>query len=162
VRAHRASADADADRAQLKELLVALIAWVRALRRDECGAWCITGKRGTIHTWGDGVNWVLYVSCRSERHWTATKQRLKFCELVLDGSAEGLLRLHRLPTPEQAAVIREALGIRKRTEFTPADLERRRASMSNLSPAAGSANTSVSLPGSLSDMAPNLARKVAI
>jgi hypothetical protein len=40
------AADADADRTQQKALLVALNAWDRALRREECGAWCIIGKQG--------------------------------------------------------------------------------------------------------------------
>jgi hypothetical protein len=35
------AAEAAADRAQQKELLTALDAWDRALRRDECGAWTI-------------------------------------------------------------------------------------------------------------------------
>ena len=35
-------------------LLVPLNASDRALRRDECGAWRITGKFGSIHIWGDG------------------------------------------------------------------------------------------------------------
>jgi hypothetical protein len=161
VRARRTTAD-DADRAQQKALLVALIAWPRALRRDECGAWYIRGKRGSIYTWGDGVTWVLYVSCRSERHWAATKQRLGFCELILDGSGEGCLRLHRLPTSEQAAVIRDVLGIRKRMEFAPADLERRRTSMSRLSPAPGSENTSELVRSSVSDTAPISAPKVGV
>jgi hypothetical protein len=69
------AADAEADRQQLKNLLAALGAWDRALRRDECGAWCIHGTRGTIHTWGDGKTWVLYVACRSSLHWTHTKRQ---------------------------------------------------------------------------------------
>jgi hypothetical protein len=52
------AAEADADRAQQRELLTALGAWDRALRRDECGAWCICGQHGNILTWGDGRTWV--------------------------------------------------------------------------------------------------------
>jgi hypothetical protein len=144
VRTHYAT-DPDADRVQQKELLVALNAWTRALRRDECGAWCIRGTSGSVHTWGDGATWVLYVACRSKRHWSATKLRLVFCIVTQDGSTEGCLRLLQLPTSEQAAVIRDVLGIRKRTEFTPEDLERRRASMSRASPALGSANRSATV-----------------
>ena len=55
------------------------------MRRDECGAWRIDGKYGSIHTWGDGKTWVLYVGCRSKLHWTATKQRLGFCVVTQDG-----------------------------------------------------------------------------
>jgi hypothetical protein len=132
--------DADVDRVQQKGLLAALNVWGRALRRDECGAWCILGKRGSIHTWGDGKTWVLFVTARSHRHWSAMKVRLAFCGVTQDGDDEGCLRLHQLPTPEQAAVIRHVLGIRKKMEFTPDDLERRRASMTRLSLAPGSAN----------------------
>jgi hypothetical protein len=142
---NRAS-DADVDRIQQQSPLVALNAWGRALRRDECGAWRIDGKRGSIHAWGDGATWILYVSCRSGRHWTAAKKRLSFCDVTQDGDDEGCLRLHRLPTPEPAAVIRDVLGIRKKMEFAPDDLERRRASMTRLSPAPGSANTTNAVP----------------
>ena len=44
--------DTEADREQQLTLLSALGAVDRALRRDECGAWRITGKFGSIHTWG--------------------------------------------------------------------------------------------------------------
>jgi hypothetical protein len=83
------AAEADTDRALQRALLAALGAWDRALRRDECGAWRIAGKQGSIHTWGDGKTWVLYVACRSERHWTATKARLSFCTVTQDGDDEG-------------------------------------------------------------------------
>jgi hypothetical protein len=62
------AAEAAADRTQQKELLTALNAWDRALRRDECGAWTIIGKQGSIHSWGDGKSWVLFVACRSAQH----------------------------------------------------------------------------------------------
>jgi hypothetical protein len=39
-------------------LLKALNVWDRAPWRDECGAWGISGERGSIHTWGDGKSWV--------------------------------------------------------------------------------------------------------
>src|SRR6516164_8531316 len=89
-------------RDQQRALLGALGAWDRALRKDECGAWTIIGNRGTIHTFGDGVSWVLYVACRSVRHWTAMKSRLSFCAAVLDANEEGTLQLRHLPTPDQA------------------------------------------------------------
>ena len=144
------AADTDVDRIQQKGLLGALNAWGRALRRDECGAWRIDGKRGSIHTWGDSKTWVLFVAGRSGRHWTAIKDRLSFSDVTQDGDDEGCLRLHRLPTPEQAAAIRDALGIRKKVEFTPDDLARRRASMTRLSPAPRSAKAPVPVPSCLS------------
>ena len=134
------AAETEADRTQQQGLLQALNAWSRALRRDECGAWRIAGERGSIHTWGDGKTWVLYVVCHSARHWTHTKQRLAICQVTQDGDDEGCLRLHRLPTPDQATVIRDILGIRKRVEFGPAELERRRTLMKRHALAAGRPN----------------------
>lgn len=137
---YETAAEAEADRKQQRALLLALNAWDRALRRDDCGAWCISGTRGSVHTWGDGVSWALYGACRSARHWTATKARLSFCAVTLDGDEEGCLRLQQLPTAAQANVIRDALGIRKRVEFGAEDLARRRASMKSMAQAVGRAN----------------------
>ncbi|HXE88906.1 MAG TPA: hypothetical protein VN524_19130 [Hyphomicrobiaceae bacterium] len=107
------AAEAEADRAQQLRLLAALGAWDRALRRDELAAWRIQGTRGHIYT--DGKAWVMYVSGRSARHWSAVRAKLAaFCAITQDGDDEGVARLHDLPAPEQAEVIREALGIRKR------------------------------------------------
>jgi hypothetical protein len=112
---YESAAEADADRAQQLRLLAALGAWDRALRRDELAAWVITGKAGCIYTSGDGRSWVMHVQCRSVRHWSAVRTSLAtFCTITQDGDDEGVARLHDLPAPEQAAVIRAALGIRKR------------------------------------------------
>jgi hypothetical protein len=110
---YESAADAEADRAQQLRLLASLGAWDRALRRDDLAAWCITGTRGRIYT--DGKGWVLYVAGRSVRHWSAVHAKLAgFCTIAQDGDDEGVARLHDLLAPEQAAVIREVLGIRKR------------------------------------------------
>ena len=69
----------------------------------------------------------MFVASRSVRHWTATKARLAFCTVAQDCDDEGVLRLNRLPTPDQAVVIREVLGIRKRQEISAATLDRLRA-----------------------------------
>src|SRR5262245_6176448 len=143
---YETSVEAEADRAQQKALLAALIGWDRALRRDECGAWRITGSRGSIHTWGDGKSWVLFVGCRSATHWTYTKRRLAFCRVTQDGEDEGCLQLQQLPTAEQAEVIRDVLGIRKRVELGPEELERRRALGKRLALAAGMANEAGAVP----------------
>ena len=138
--------EAEADRAQQKALLAALNAWDRALRRDECGAWSIRGTRGTIHTWGDGRTWALYATCRSAQHWTWTKKRLAFCKVTQDGDDEGVLRLQRLPTPHEAEAIRDIVGVRKRKEFDPVQLEHRRTLMARARSAQGRANRIVPLP----------------
>jgi hypothetical protein len=127
INTYESGSESDADRAQQKALLAALRAWDRALRRDECGAWTIIGSRGTIHTWGDGRTWVLFVACRSALHWTSTRKRLGFCEITQDCDDEGCLRLHHPPIPEQAVEIRDILGIRKRQEISDATRERLRA-----------------------------------
>lgn len=122
---YETAAEAEVDRAQQRDLIRALNAWCRALRRDECGAWCISGKHGSVHTWGDGRTWVIYVGCRSTMHRTHTKHRLAFCTVTQDCDKEGCLRLHQFPTPEQATLLREILGIRKRAELSPEERERR-------------------------------------
>jgi hypothetical protein len=133
-------AEAAADRALQEKLFSALGAWRRAMHRDACNAWCISGANGCIYTWGDGKTWVMFIRCRSLRHWTATKRRLGFCEITQDCEHEGCLRLHRLPSLGEATVIREVIGIRKRAELGPAELERRRALGKRLALAAGRAN----------------------
>jgi hypothetical protein len=80
INTYESGSESDTDRAQQKALLAALGAWDRALRRDECGAWTIVGSRGTIHTWGDGRTWVLFVACRSALHWTPTRKWLGFAK----------------------------------------------------------------------------------
>jgi hypothetical protein len=116
--------EADVDRAQQRALLLALNAWNRALRRDECGDWTISGTRGTIHTWGNGKSWVLYVSCNSGQHWTWVKKKVPFCTVTQDAHDEGVLRLDQLPTPGQADILRDLLGIRKRREVCAEVLDR--------------------------------------
>jgi len=71
---YESAAEAEADKAQQRSLLEALGAGDRALRRDVCGAWTIQGTRGTIHTYGDGRSWIMYVACRSDRHWGWTRR----------------------------------------------------------------------------------------
>jgi len=97
------AAEAETDRAQQKMLLSALAAWDRALHHDECGTWCISGTRGTVHTWDDGKSWVLFVACRSVRHWTAAKTRLSFCTVMQDGDDEGSCGCSSLPRQRRPA-----------------------------------------------------------
>jgi hypothetical protein len=101
------------DQTRLEALVAAIDASPRALRRDPCGDYMITGKLG--HICADGHGFLLYVSTReSPRRWTMVKRRLAFCQLNQDGDDEGCLRLDRLPRVEEATLMREALGIRKR------------------------------------------------
>jgi hypothetical protein len=107
----------------LQALLAALDASPIALRRDlhrgegRKGDYGIHGKLGHICLDGDGF--LLSVVAKDERdqsprRWTNVKQRLAFCRIMQDGDDEGSLHLDRLPTPAEAVLIREALGIRKR------------------------------------------------
>jgi len=106
------------DRQQQERLLAALNATPSQLRRDEAGLWSISGRRGAIQTWGDGHTWLVFVIGRSARHWTAIKRSLDFMTITQDGDEEGCFRLLELPTAEEAALIREALSLRKRRALT--------------------------------------------
>jgi hypothetical protein len=145
------------DRRQQEQLLAALDAAPSQLRRDECGSWVITGRRGAIHTWGDGESWLAYVRCRSRQHWTFTKRRLAFMTVTQDGDEEGCLRLFRLPSPQEAVVIRDVTGLRKRVDYGPDTLERKRASMAKAGLARGTATASmpdVAMPEEVNDRFP--------
>ena len=115
---YRSRREEQHDRGQQEKLLVALVAATYQLRRDECGWWVISGRHGSLQTWGDSNTWVAYVMCRSARHWTITKNRLSFMKVTQDGDDEGCLRLFDLPTAAQASVIRDVLGLRKRRTLT--------------------------------------------
>jgi hypothetical protein len=103
---YKSGAEALADKQAQVALVAALLTSSLTLRRDECGAWRIS--------WGDNETWVLYVGSGSARGWKSHKRRLGFCRVAQNGDTEGCLRLMALPTPQQSAVIREVLGIRKR------------------------------------------------
>ena len=116
-------------------LLAALDASPVALRRDPHrdegykGDYSIQGKCGHIYI--DGQGFLLCVTPKDERdksprRWTSIKRRLEFCRITQDGDDEGCLHLDQLPTPAQASLIRQALGIRKRrtlTEYGRAQLD---------------------------------------
>ena len=108
---------AAADRACLARLHAALNAAHNAVRLDECRLWTIQGSRGFASTWGDSQTWMLAVGSKTPRHWTFAKQRKApspgLAEVTQDGDEEGVFRLMRLPTPEEAAEIRRAAGIRR-------------------------------------------------
>lgn len=140
--------DLQRDRSQQLRLLPALDVSPAHLRRDDCGWWIIAGRHGAIHTWGDDQTWVAYIRSRSARHWTAVKRRLNFMKVTQDGTDEGCLRLFALPTPKQAALIREALGLRKRRVMTKGALEKLDEARAN-SPVGGRLAASPALPGAL-------------
>jgi hypothetical protein len=98
-------------------------------RGDGCkGDYGIHGRLGHIYADGDGF--LLCVTAQDERHqsprrWKNVKHRLAFCRLTQDGDDEGCLHLDRMPLPAEAALIREALGIRQRRHYSVAERTRR-------------------------------------
>jgi hypothetical protein len=137
---YKTKAAATADRACLARLHAALNAAHNAVRRDECRLWTVRGSRGYVSTWGDGQTWLLAVGSRTPRHWTFAKQRMAsfpgLAQITQDGDDEGVFRLMRLPTPEEAAEIRRAAGVRQSSgspsdgrRFTPAKTGDRATSM---------------------------------
>ena len=106
--------EAAADRDLQRSLMVALDASKRSLSWDECGAWRLTGRRGHIYTWGPSGGWLLVVGPGTSRKWNNVKRQLSFCRVTQDGDDEGCLRLFELPTPEQAILIRKAIGLKQR------------------------------------------------
>ena len=128
---YRSRAEAADDRNCLGLMREALNAAHNAVRLDECRLWTVRGSRGYVSTWGDGQTWMLAVGSKTPRHWTFAKQRLAsfpgLAQLTQDGDDEGVFRLMRLPTPEEAAEIRRAAGVRQSSgspsdgrRFTPA------------------------------------------
>jgi hypothetical protein len=113
---YETSREANDDRRAMGELLKALDGQSRTLRRDECGAWRITGKRGHVNSWGPGGGWLIYCAAGTPRKWSNLKGRLSFCEVMQDGDDEGCLRLVALPTAERAIQIRKALGLKRKRQ----------------------------------------------
>jgi len=116
VRAERRPTNRKADR----DLLIILTGILRVskgrLRRDLCGDWIISGRRGRILT--DGVDIYAYLPAGTARRWKKAKQNLNFMAVTQDGDEEGILRLDEMPTPTQAEMIRKAVGLRKVSPLT--------------------------------------------
>jgi hypothetical protein len=86
----------------------------------------------------------------SSRPWKNAKARLTFCKVTQDGDWEGCLHLDRLPTADEAVVIRKVLGIRKRRHMTAealSKLERTRGLIKSPNLAPHSAPQGAALPG---------------
>ena len=108
-------AEADADKQQLRSMLTALDAAGNQMRLDECRTWTIRGKRGYLATWGDGRRWLIFCSPGSARKWNRIRMALApLGRCTQDGDDEGVIRIAALPTPEQAVLIRKAIGLSKR------------------------------------------------
>jgi hypothetical protein len=105
-----------ADRELLLALTESLSVSQGRLHRDPCGDWVIVGTRGHILT--DGINAYAYLPFETARRWERVKRLLDFMAVVQDGDTEGVLRFDGMPTPAQAEVLRQVLGLRKATPLT--------------------------------------------
>jgi hypothetical protein len=132
--------------ARQREALLRLVEalWCReaVLRRDECGDWRVNGKLGSIYatpgmtTHGLAPGEGFHICFRGaeefeeppkgSKAWSFAKQAMTFTEVALDCDTEGVLFLRRLPTPEEAAIIRDKLGVPKKREVSDAERERLR------------------------------------
>jgi hypothetical protein len=105
-----------------------------ALRRDECGDWRVSGRRGGIYAVPGSLarpktpGFQIIVQCQSMREWSYAKKALTpFTDLTNDGDDEGTLFLDHLPTPAEAELLRQYVGIAKKREMSEAELERLKA-----------------------------------
>jgi hypothetical protein len=101
------------------------------LTRDACGDWAIFGRLGHIYAAPEGFQLVISTGERPKA-WTWIKKRLTFCRLSQDGDDEGVLLLDRIPTPAEAELIREALGIRQAVHFTETSRSARASKLAEL------------------------------
>lgn len=106
------------DKADLGTLMVILNASPSSLHRDDCGLWVLRGARGYISTRDDGASWQLVVfELPTARQWNFRRDVLAaFAEVTEDTDTDGCLLLRRLPTVDEADVIRDILGIGKMPE----------------------------------------------
>ena len=112
-------------RPALLKLVEALGCRDRALHRDECGDWQIEGKQGWIYAVPEGFQF-FYFARNGVNEWDGegphmedyvrAKRSLTFCRLTQDGNGEGVFILDRLPTADEAEIIREIFVIFKKRE----------------------------------------------
>jgi hypothetical protein len=113
-----------AQRAALLKFAGMIESTSRALQKDGCGDPYIEGKRGFAYAAPEGF--YLFFT-RTPREWTYTERVMGFAKVTQDGDDEGFLLMRRLPTADEAAVIRDQLGIRRRPHLTDEARERLRA-----------------------------------
>ena len=125
-----------AQREALLTLQSALGTAPRALHRDECGDPRIEGRHGHVNAVCGLVGaksprpgFQMFVTDWTARGWKLAKDVLPGV-ICNDGDDEGAIFLDRLPTPAEAVLIRKWLGLPKRVEYSEAELDRRRQSLS--------------------------------
>lgn len=125
-------------RLALLKLVGALGVRDNTLRRDECGDWRISGRVGHIYAVPGSLarrgveGFQIYFRGAREfeepldsKAWTWAKKALPFCDVTNDGDEEGMLFLDHLPIAEEAAVVRDKLGIAKKREMGEEEMARR-------------------------------------
>lgn len=103
--------DKTADRTKLAAFAATIGAAKTSLRLDACGNWSITGLTGHLST--DGATLYASLGCSSARAWTNAKRNLGFLSIHQDGDSEGVHRVDRPLTADQAETLRTTLRIRK-------------------------------------------------
>jgi hypothetical protein len=100
------------DRKQLETLLAAINGAMNALRRDACGDWTITGSRAS----------------GSAKAWTYAKRALaSLCPVITqDGDREGILILDQMPDADQAATLRDYIGLRQTRDMPSGQIQKAR------------------------------------
>ena len=94
--------------------------------------WRIEGSNGHVYAVPGTLDrpnrpgFMLYVMTGSPKAWTFAKRALAFAKVTNDGDEEGAFVIHRLPTADEAALIRRYCGIAKRREVSEAELDRLR------------------------------------
>lgn len=87
-----------------------------ALRRDECGDWRISGRKGHIYAVPEGFQ--IMLTDWSAKGWNAAKRALTFATVMQDGDDEGGLIMDRCPTPAEAEILRHWVGIGKKPQYS--------------------------------------------
>jgi hypothetical protein len=101
---------------QMKELKEALET-SNPIIKDECGDPNIVGKYGHVYVDGDGsFGPFFYVMAEGKN----LSKRLDFME---EHQNSCVWKLHRLPTSEEANVIRKVVGLTKKRQYTPENKE---------------------------------------
>ena len=119
-------------RLALLKLAKALTSRDSALRRDECGDWRIEGSSGHVYAVPGTLDqpnrpgFMLYIMTGSPKAWTFAKRALAFAKVINDGDEEGAFVMRRLPSADEAALIRRYCGMPKRREVSDAELDRLR------------------------------------
>jgi hypothetical protein len=115
-------------RPALLELMKAIGCRDNALRRDECGDWRINGRRGHIYAVpGSSARFQMLIMGWAANGWRRAKMAFApFAELTNDGDDEGTLLIDRLPTDQEAEIVRHFVGIAKKKELSEETLTRLR------------------------------------